>query len=211
MRRVIIFGNGGVGSHLVYLLTRLNKEQSLIDNEFIDEIVLVDDDIIEEKNLSRQLFSSHNVGDRKTEASSIYWNTEELPVRTLNIKIKEASELLIFDKERDLAVICTDNVASKLLIAQYFKRFLWVNCDKDYYEIKNVIHRQDFNVWGDGGYNTQQTFLANIMSAIHVAELIRTYRFESHVDLKVKISRSAEKFELLNTRNSQEVKGEKDE
>jgi len=57
--KTIIIGCGGVGSWLVPVITRLLKEK--------DEIILIDKDRLESKNLDRQLFSVESVGHYKAE------------------------------------------------------------------------------------------------------------------------------------------------
>lgn len=58
--RVILAGVGGIGSYIGFLLGRLN----------IDKLILFDDDIVDTVNLSGQLYSMENVGQKKVDALS---------------------------------------------------------------------------------------------------------------------------------------------
>lgn len=55
---VIVAGIGGIGSYLTFLLSRLK----------IANMILYDDDIVEEANLSGQLFSKTDIGSTKVKA-----------------------------------------------------------------------------------------------------------------------------------------------
>lgn len=65
MPRHIVIGAGGVGSWLVPKLVRLEKE-----------IVIVDGDRLEEKNLDRQLFDKSQIGMNKAHALAAKYTTE---------------------------------------------------------------------------------------------------------------------------------------
>jgi molybdopterin/thiamine biosynthesis adenylyltransferase len=59
-RNVYIIGVGGGGSFLVDCLLRLNWPA--------DQIIVFDDDVVEEHNITNQLYLPHHIGMKKTEA-----------------------------------------------------------------------------------------------------------------------------------------------
>lgn len=58
--KVILAGVGGIGSYIGFLLGRLN----------IDKLTIFDDDVVDTVNLSGQLYSIENVGQKKVDALS---------------------------------------------------------------------------------------------------------------------------------------------
>ena len=202
--RVIVFGIGGVGSHLAYFLRKINADTQ---QNIVNEVFLVDFDTIEQKNISRQLFSDSSVGSNKAEVSACGLENTDIEFTAMKTKITSEEQLLFFDSENDLAIICTDNMDSKLLIAEYFKNFFIVNCDKDYYEIQNVIHESDTRVWGSGGYSSTQTFMSNVLSALAVYSNIKTYLVFGYamVDYKVKITKIDDMLALQNEKVNKKV------
>jgi sulfur carrier protein ThiS adenylyltransferase len=163
-----VFGLGGVGSHLAYLLTKLPKEHRY--NPLNCAVSLVDFDAIEAKNLERQMFIRQEVGLKKCEAlkNSLLLINPDFRFRAYDRKVKDRLDLANFSRD-DLAVVCTDSVESKRLIAGYFSRFLIINCDEDYYEIKSRLDSEEQEAWQiREGYNSTQNFLSNMAAALAV-------------------------------------------
>jgi hypothetical protein len=203
MRRVIVFGVGGVGSHLSYLLTRANTEYKQMnrlpetsDANLIDELVLVDFDEVEQKNTKRQMFFRYfndieldfNGEGKKCIQMANLLEFEQgrnadgtIVIKAIDKKITDEMDLAEFDRDNDFAFICTDNMQSKLLLFRYFEKRVMVSCDKDYYEIKTKLDRGDNSVFEFGGengaYNSAQTFSANVVSAMHLYRLFLNYGF----------------------------------
>lgn len=168
MESMHVFGLGGVGSHLAYLLTKLPKEHRY--NPLNCTVSLVDFDVVEAKNLERQMFIKHEVGLKKCEAltNSLLLINPDFRFRAYDRKVKDGLDLASFSRD-DLAIICTDSVESKRLIAGYFRRFLIVNCDEDYYEVKSRLDSEEQEAWQiREGYNSTQNFLANMAAALAV-------------------------------------------
>jgi PRTRC genetic system ThiF family protein len=66
-REIVLVGTGGTGSHLARAIARiLAHMQSLRMN--VPSLTLIDPDTVEERNVSRQLFSSAEIGMNKAEA-----------------------------------------------------------------------------------------------------------------------------------------------
>ena len=75
---VVVFGCGGTGSRIIPALAQLmSTTQTLIN----PELVLVDFDEVEEKNLSRQNFAKTDVGKNKAEALAARYS------KAFNLKI----------------------------------------------------------------------------------------------------------------------------
>lgn len=168
MESMHIFGLGGVGSHLAYLLTKLPKEHRY--NPLNCAVSLVDFDVVEAKNLERQMFIQHEVGLKKCEAlkKCLLLINPDFRFRTYDRKVKDRLDLASFSRD-DLALICTDSVESKRLMAGYFDRFLIVNCDEDYYEIKSTLDSEEQDAWQvREGYNSTQNFLSNMAASLAV-------------------------------------------
>lgn len=157
-KNIYIIGCGGVGSHFAYLLLR--------DPEF-DIIHLVDFDIIERKNCERQLFTTEDVGKKKVIALKEYLDKFQTGKTILAIdqKVDDQLDLALFDKH-STAIICTDNLESKRKLAAYFDKFIIINCEKDYFEIKTEMDSEEKHAWQIGsGYTSTQTFNSNVYSA----------------------------------------------
>jgi len=163
---IIIFGCGGVGSWVSNFLVR---------NKVCKKLTIVDFDKIEEKNLQRQDFVMGDVGHPKVDAvennASVYQNTENeeiVHVMKFDRKIMDSIDLEGFSKDA-IAIISTDNISSKVIIGQYFKRILVVNCDKNFVEVKNHIDSSDTNAWDmGGGYSNSQDIISNLYASTFV-------------------------------------------
>lgn len=88
--KIVIFGCGGTGSRLVPLVAQFLKTCSWVISP---EIILIDPDIVEEKNLFRQNFIKPDIGKYKAEVLANRYS------RAFNITIKPICEKLkISDK-----------------------------------------------------------------------------------------------------------------
>ena len=94
MRRVMIIGAGGIGSHLISFLDRIG----------IYDITVFDDDKVEQKNLTYQNFSEAHIGMNKAE---VFANVKSEPYQVLVEK-----QLTGYD----LVVCCVDNLAARRLL-----------------------------------------------------------------------------------------------
>ena len=64
VRKILIIGAGGIGSHLIPALARTNWY----------DITVFDPDIVETKNITYQNFTEAQVGMSKVEAMALSWN-----------------------------------------------------------------------------------------------------------------------------------------
>lgn len=86
--KVLIIGGGGTGSRLVPLLAQFLKTCAWIQNP---EITIVDDDVVEEKNLLRQNFISVDVGKPKAEVlAQRYSRAFNIPITPVVKRVQPA-------------------------------------------------------------------------------------------------------------------------
>ena len=106
----LIIGIGGLGSPVALYLAACG----------VGEIVLVDDDRVELKNLQRQIiYNSHQVGTMKVESAADVIDSLNPEVRVSVIADRISGETLRKNIERvDVVIDATDNLASRLEINQ---------------------------------------------------------------------------------------------
>lgn len=158
--KIQICGVGGLGSNLAYLLSR---------NEDVKELVLIDFDDVEPKNLARQFYTGDDISKPKVVALEALLKkfNPELRVTAYNLKIDRLS-LPVLD-ENALTILATDDLESKKLIATRCRNIFIVNCDRDEFEVKPALDSADRNAWSlRSGYNSNQNFFSNMMAAMEV-------------------------------------------
>lgn len=167
-KEIIIFGCGGVGSWLANFLVR---------NNACEVLSLVDFDTLEEKNLQRQSYYKGMVGLPKTrglrdDLQQIMTDSNDVIVQCYSRKIIEDIDLQTFNRDA-FAIITTDNIQSKRMIARHFKRFLIANCDKNFLEVKSFLDETDTKAWDmGGGYSNEQDIFSNVIAAGFLYKLI---------------------------------------
>ncbi len=170
---IIIFGCGGVGSWVAEFVVR---------NKMTNVLSLVDFDNVEEKNLSRQNFNYYDISASKVDC---------LKTRIKNLQKEDSDDyidILVYSRRvledidlrgfnsNSIAIITTDNVSSKRTIAQHFDRYIIVNCDKNFVELKNFLDNTDLNAWDlGGGYSNRQDIISNLFSANLVIFALKHY------------------------------------
>lgn len=158
--KIQIVGVGGAGSNLAYLLSR---------NEEVKELVLIDFDDVEPKNLARQFYTVDDISKPKVEALEALLKkfNPDLRVTPYNLKIDRLS-LPVLD-ENALTILATDDLESKRLIASRCKNIFIVNCDRDEFEVKPKLDDADKKAWSlRSGYSSNQNFFSNMMAAMEV-------------------------------------------
>lgn len=120
---IVIVGAGGIGSNLFQDLTRYAPEKY--------KILLIDGDIVEKKNILRQMFTSNDIGINKAEALtskanntlllrnwaySNYIPTEEEKGAELLLELtKDYNEIILFG--------ALDNHSARRQLEKFFKSF----------------------------------------------------------------------------------------
>lgn len=109
---IVMVGAGGTGSHLIHPLIQYVDAW---DSEAL--IHVWDADSVEDKNLTRQLFWTHEVGKNKAQCFQDRWPNKVVAHQEF------ISENNIEDaiRERDVVLICADNMAVRRLINQRAK------------------------------------------------------------------------------------------
>jgi len=165
---IVIFGCGGVGSWLAEYIAR---------SKMANVISIVDFDIVEEKNLTRQNYKKSDERTPKVSAMQdrILNIDPEVEVLLYNRRVTSDEDASTFDRSIP-AIICTDNVVSKRIIAKHFEHFCIVNCDKDFVEIKTFLDESEQKAWDmGGGYTSEQDIVSNIYAAVGVFSLMKCY------------------------------------
>jgi len=172
-RNLIIIGCGGVGSNIAMLVARHES------NCEFNKIVLVDHDVVEKKNLSRQFFFECDIGKPKVVSlkENLLKVCPELSIDIYQQKIVSVDDLMFlkaYDDGYNTAILATDNTVSKRLVYENYNMAekIIINCDRDYYEIKFELDNEELNAWSIGtGYNSTQTWLSNLAASAYVVGL----------------------------------------
>ncbi len=110
---VLILGAGGVGSWLAHALALMGVRQ----------IVVVDPDVVEPANLTRQLYTADAVGTRKIEAlgASLRAHRPDLAYRGVDLLVTDPADLVALLDGVDVVAGCADQPSSDevaLLVAR---------------------------------------------------------------------------------------------
>lgn len=108
--RVVVIGLGGIGSQLLPSLLHY-----LVSRKFDGEVVLMDGDIYEEKNLNRQLVPESGLGQNKADALSIAFGHLPLNLSAVPVYLDpDLSQVAI--RENDFVVCGVDNHYTRRII-----------------------------------------------------------------------------------------------
>lgn len=122
---IIVIGAGGTGSHFISFLTQL-VGNSLNKNNTI--ITIIDDDLVEEKNITNQKFCIADLSKNKAEVlaerySSIY----NINIRYIDKRIESKEELIALKINESSAcnifISCVDNIKTRLIINEAYKHW----------------------------------------------------------------------------------------
>lgn len=108
-KTILLFGLGGVGSHVAEALVRSG----------ITNLIIVDFDIIDITNLNRQLIALNStIGQKKVDASRkrLLDINNELNLKTYDIFYDETNKDIVFDQKIDYVIDAIDSVKSKKII-----------------------------------------------------------------------------------------------
>lgn len=108
LMKLLLVGVGGVGCEFLILLEEFLRSTET-SNEF--EIVIIDDDIVEESNLSRQrLYNINDIGRPKVEAAAKA--VVNLRVTALKMAVQSINDLEFFE-QFDICVLAVDNLETR--------------------------------------------------------------------------------------------------
>jgi molybdopterin/thiamine biosynthesis adenylyltransferase len=120
----VVVGLGGIGGFLVDAICKFISYKIMEDENYPSKIYLMDGDIYEEKNLSRQYFHPNLIGDFKanakvTELQESYPNLELLPIpKWANIQTLRELGL-----EKPIILGCVDNHKTRNILSRFAETF----------------------------------------------------------------------------------------
>lgn len=124
LNKIWIIGCGGNGSHLVSDVARLI---STLDKNI--SIILVDGDIVEEKNLIRQHFTQADIGENKAKVLAGRYSAAygvDIGYHTEYLTEENAPQILSHISKPQLFITCTDNLKSRQVVATQ-KGDMWID------------------------------------------------------------------------------------
>lgn len=136
---ILIVGCGGTGSHYIKELGRLLYSKSIREKDI--QIILVDGDIVEEKNLVRQAFMPRDVGNNKAQVmAQILFEVYEIEASYYEQYIDRADDLkkLVREDSVILLVGCVDNHQCRQSMHQFYQ------------EMENCIYMDSANEYSAG-------------------------------------------------------------
>lgn len=153
---IYVIGVGGVGSQWVERLTRFLRS----DPAFIHkgtEVVFVDMDIIEEKNLSRQAFYGFEKG--KPKAFCLHSRYQSLiKCSYFPVAINATTAEYIFKKDKDsMFFLCTDNMESRNFSLKWAMEHLGASCNWMWISAANKVEDKT-------GLEISQSFMYGVIN-----------------------------------------------
>lgn len=93
IKNVVVIGAGGTGSRLIPQLVQFIKTVPIFEQLEYPKVYLFDDDTVETKNLTRQLFIKPDVGHYKASAlANRYEKAYNFPIIDVNIKFQDVGQ-----------------------------------------------------------------------------------------------------------------------
>lgn len=155
---ITIVGTGGSASYLLPLLLRAFN---------INRLTLYDEDILEERNLERQLFDRRQVGSNKAEALSTTLQAKKW-VKKVVIKKQWFTSATAIPADESVIFSCADNHVARKAVLEAVDRMaesespldvtkspLAIILGNDYYDAEAYIY---FAMWKSGIYDPRITF-----------------------------------------------------
>lgn len=131
---ICVVGCGGTGAYIISHLTRII---SSLDNK--PHLTLVDNDIVELKNLKRQHFISSDIGKNKALAlAERYSNAFGVEINVMQNEIRDADQINGISDDGGLLLIgCVDNNSSRKVFHDwfidklYYRNNFWIDCGNE--------------------------------------------------------------------------------
>ncbi len=166
---IVLIGCGGVGSRFAEMLVRDN-----LKHHYLSQLTLIDDDIVEAKNLQRQMYFRKHLDKPKVEGLYEFLKSidPELMIYKYCAKVLSEEHLKIIAKPEDICICCTDDVTSKQVLTKYFKKYIIASVDRGIVEI--TVDQEYDKVWSFGtGYEVIQDVINNTMAAILLMKCLK--------------------------------------
>lgn len=147
--KIVIVGVGGIGGFLSDLIARyLVHDKNVLDTQGL-ELILVDGDSIEKKNLERQTFLSNAVGFNKAKAKAhelrSQYGAMALSITSVEEYIDETNIMEIIP-ENSIVMAGVDNHKTRLLLSKYCQSLndvLFICGGNDYYEGSAIVYLRE--------------------------------------------------------------------
>ncbi len=122
--KIIVVGDGGVGSNLLPYLVKTIK----LDPSLPQEILIIDGDKVEPKNIARQDFTGTDVNAKKADASAEYLiglasYVNDNPIKISSLPVYLHEDTLDVIKDGDIVFVGVDNYITRRIIDDYVKNF----------------------------------------------------------------------------------------
>lgn len=210
-KKITIIGAGGLGCVVADLLARMNIN-----------FTIVDDDIVDDKNLERQiLFNKNDLLKKKVDVVK-----EELKefsdINTINERLNEKNIKNII-KNSDLVIDCTDNFETRKIINEYCVKntIAWIYSGAvgnigTIYLIKNNACFECINKDKEGETSCEIGVMNSIVAIIGAwtVNIALRYLIENKIEDKlIRINLRNNEFNKINTKKNPkcEICGEKNE
>lgn len=139
---ILLVGIGGIGSHVAYLISRLNP----------NSITIYDNDTVEEHNLSGQLYSTDDVGNYKTYGIARFVSRYSKYSRV--VLLHQYYEL--GSKENNIVICGLDNMSSRMMCFNKWKHYLqeFPKKKKESLFIDGRLNAEEFQIFCMRGTDT---------------------------------------------------------
>ncbi len=128
---VTLVGCGGTGSHIASGLVAL--QAALADRDIAMDALLIDGDVVEQKNVGRQLFALGDIGKPKAQVIGERLNAAfGCRFGSLNLALTDGYTIPYTDGTLDVVIGAVDNTAARAIIANAVKnangKLWWLDC-----------------------------------------------------------------------------------
>ena len=159
--KIIVIGLGTLGGFLCKYISELDCTK---------ELVIIDYDIVESKNIFKSVYTSKYIGDYKVDALANIIN--DISITKMNLFYVEGKTKL---PESDLVIDCRDIVCNRKseIDARFYisDRVLIIDCRK------NVYQKQSYN----GTYSTNLTRGEISKAAFYASQVIESYHLKNMI------------------------------
>jgi len=130
-KHVFVIGVGGTGSHLIGPLVQLMRYHPDGTNDF----TLIDGDVYEESNSTRQVFKEEAIGENKARATADRFGGDTIKAVDQFIDKDKFSKILestVSKEDNFLVIPCVDNHATRKAILESldeggYQNFVWIS------------------------------------------------------------------------------------
>ena len=175
--KIYIIGAGGNGS---YLIPNIARFISTLNTGRKCQLIIVDGDTVEDKNLIRQNFVSADVGKNKAEVlAQRYSGAFGVEIGHIPSYMSTWRDVQV---ERDALVItCTDNLKSRKIIADSCKNNVWIDLGNEATHGQVSFSYTGIRTWDGTIYNNSRFQIPNVFELFpdHLEKLSEENRKES--------------------------------